>query len=111
MRTSGGCQSEMMVSTFIFLLNSRCCRDREMSNLRHMLSVYIWSRAQERKSPESYTGGGLTFLIIASDFRTLKLRARKIKKKKRQITLVKDSEIQLQRVPQCQQCLKHEREK
>lgn len=29
MCTSGGCQSDTMVSTFIFLLNSRCCREAE----------------------------------------------------------------------------------
>lgn len=33
--TSGGVQSEMMLSTFILLLNSRCCRDGGAETQKH----------------------------------------------------------------------------
>lgn len=63
--------------------------DMEMHNLRHMFIIYICSRAQERKSPQSCIERSLTFLIIASDFRTLKLRAKKKKNgEKKEIALV-----------------------
>lgn len=101
--TSGGCQSETMVSTFIFLLNSRCCTEAETERCSAVTPAHVLSC--ERQRPESDTERSLTFLIIASDFRTLKLRAKKTNKS----LWFKSQKTQLQSFPQFQQSVNHQK--